>query len=222
MTASTLSHAGRYDWIAESVQPVADVITKAENKVSSAMGAPKASEANADLPSITSKGHANCDSIPLPPGSTLDVGFSPEGTAEAKVVKAIREASAGKGEHSIRMAAYEFTSWPVAKALVAAKDAGVKVAVVVDAKENQKKASKVSYLVGHGIPVRMDSSIAMLHDKAIIINSDTVELGSFNYTAAAASAEHAENAVILRHAPAVAACYAVHWRKLWEQSTPVK
>ncbi|MFP3670226.1 phospholipase D-like domain-containing protein, partial [Priestia sp. SIMBA_032] len=100
--------------------------------------------------------------------------------------------------------AYEFTSWPVAKALVAAKDNGVKVAVVVDAKENaSKKASKVQYLVSHGIPVRQDNRRDMIHDKNLTFGSGAVELGSFNFTAAAASAKHAENAVVLRHVPSV-------------------
>lgn len=166
-------------------------------------------------------GRVACNEMPLPAGSTIDLGYSPDGTAETKVVRAIHEASTGPGKHTLLIAAYEFTSYEIAKAVVQAKESGAKVAVVVDSKENQKKSSKVRYLVEHGVPVREDRQIEMLHDKFSVINGATVETGSFNYTAAAASREHAENAMVLRHVPDVGACYIAHWKHLWDESTPM-
>lgn len=156
----------------------------------------------------------------LPPGATVAVGFSPEGTSEAVVLAAIHEAASGGGEHTLLVAGYEFTSLDIARAVVEAKDSGARVAVVVDPTENQKRASKVAYLVQHGVPVREDHRVEMLHDKYLVVDGETLETGSLNYTVAAASDRHAENALVLRHVPKLAGCYIGHWKRIWDESSP--
>jgi phosphatidylserine/phosphatidylglycerophosphate/cardiolipin synthase-like enzyme len=69
--------------------------------------------------------------------SQVQVGFSPEGTAEALVVDVIQ-----KAQHQILLMGYSFTSPSVVKALVAAKRRGVDVQVVLDARGNEGKGSK--------------------------------------------------------------------------------
>ncbi|MGF6440534.1 phospholipase D-like domain-containing protein [Paraburkholderia youngii] len=214
---------GEYSWrwLSDTVgAPVAHAVGSAENTARSLIGAGQ-QPAKLDLAALEKSAPPSCSEMPLPPGATIDLGFSPEGTAEAKVLKAIHEAASGPGEHSLLVEGYEFTSFAIAKAVVAAKDAGAKVAVIADVKENQKKASKVGYLVAHGVQVREDHHLEMLHDKILIVNGETTEVGSFNYTNAAASREHAENALIVRHAPNVAECYIGHWKRVWDESTPV-
>jgi hypothetical protein len=49
------------------------------------------------------------------PAASTEVAFSPSGGATALVVKTIEDA-----RHSIRVAAYSFTSKPIAKALIQA------------------------------------------------------------------------------------------------------
>lgn len=53
---------------------------------------------------------------------SLDVGFSPEGSAEQLVIRTLNDAS-----ESIRLMGYSFTSPKVVKSLVAAKRRGVDV-----------------------------------------------------------------------------------------------
>ena len=51
----------------------------------------------------------------------------------------------------------------------------------------------------------------------------TVQTGSFNYTSAAAQ-RNAENVIVVRNAPAIAAQYDAEWRRLWSEGselTPV-
>lgn len=60
-----------------------------------------------------------------------EIGFSPEGSGIALVLKAIASA-----RQSIRVSAYAFTSREVARALVDARSRGVDVAVAVDARQN--------------------------------------------------------------------------------------
>jgi phosphatidylserine/phosphatidylglycerophosphate/cardiolipin synthase-like enzyme len=150
------------------------------------------------------------------PRLTHDCGYSPQGTAEGVVLSAINEVS---GPHStILVAAYEFTSRPITQALIAAKVRGVAVAVVADTTENRKPYSKIPDLIQAGIPVRFDNHLQMLHDKFMVLNGTAVETGSFNFTSAAASDRHAENACVFRHAPLMAAEFTRSWKDLWNES----
>ncbi|MGK2704371.1 phospholipase D-like domain-containing protein [Serratia marcescens] len=63
---------------------------------------------------------------------SVQVGFSPEGSALQLVLSTLNEARS-----SIRLMGYSFTSPEVVKALTTAKHRGVDVKVVLDAKGNQ-------------------------------------------------------------------------------------
>lgn len=153
------------------------------------------------------------------PGMTWTCGFSPGGTSLRVVLTAIDAVSPRPGRQAtILVATYAFTSLDVARALVRAKDRGVRVAVVADPRENQSRYSKVRYLANHGIEVRFDHRLAMVHDKFMVLDGTAVETGSFNYSRAAASNEHAENACVFQRAPKMAQRFTQHWKRLWEQS----
>lgn len=208
-------------WLSETVgAPFAAAVGSAEEHAKSLVGS-DSEPAKLDLAALERAGRQPCSEMPFPPGATMDPGFSPEGSSEQKVLRAFHEAASGPGERSLLVIGYEFTSYPVAKAIVAAKESGARVAVLLDPKENIKRSSKISYLLAHGVPVREDHRRQMIHDKVAIVNGATIEIGSFNYTAAAASSEHAENALIIRRAPNIAECYTGHFKLLWDEATPV-
>lgn len=96
---------------------------------------------------------------------SLDVGFSPEGSALKVVLKTLDEA-----HDSIRLMGYSFTSPEVVKSLVAAKKRGVDVRIVVDDKGNRSKASQaaMNVVVNAGIPLRTNGQYKIMHDKVII------------------------------------------------------
>jgi len=151
------------------------------------------------------------------PGVSIEVGFSPEGSAERLVEKVIDSAKT-----SIRLAAYSFTSPAVVRALIAAKHRGVDVAVVVDEKNNLhedrsgKARAALNLLVGAGIPTRTVSKFPTFHDKTLVVNGDTVETGSFNFSEAAAK-RNSENAIVIWHSPQLAKTYLDHWQSRWSQ-----
>jgi len=144
---------------------------------------------------------------------SAEVGFSPEGSAQALVLRTI--ASARK---SVRLATYSFTAPDVVRALIAARRRGVDVRVVVDARGNSGKASvaALNLLAGAGIPARTVSAYAIHHDKYMVIDGATVENGSFNYTRAA-ERSNSENALVVSTCPALARRYLAHWQSRWEQ-----
>lgn len=59
--------------------------------------------------------------------ATIQVGFSPEGTAHTLVLSVI-----GSAKRDIRMLGYDFTAPDIARALIEAKKRGVDVRLVLD------------------------------------------------------------------------------------------
>lgn len=141
-----------------------------------------------------------------------EVAFSPNGGGTELIVKAISEA-----RQSIKVAAYSFTSKPIAQALVDAHKKGIEIEVVLDKSQNRERYTSATFLANMGVPVRIDSRYAIMHNKFMIIDEKNVELGSFNYTKAAEE-KNAENVLVIRNNPQLATSYSQNWRKLWDES----
>ena len=146
----------------------------------------------------------------------IQVGFSPEGSARALVLRTINQAHT-----SIEMIAYSFQAPDIAQALVNAHARGVKVRVVVDEKRNQVKASRntMQYVASHGVELRIDGHYHIQHDKTIIVDDRTVETGSFNF-APSAETENSENVVVINGMPDVTRQYIAHWQSRWDLGKP--
>jgi len=140
------------------------------------------------------------------------IGFSPGGTAVNLVLDVIASAKS-----SILMACYSFTNRDIAEALESAAHRGVKVQIVADEGASKDKYSQVRIVSLAGIPVRIATRYAIMHNKFMVIDGVTVETGSFNYTAAAVKS-NAENAIVIRNAPDIAMLYTVEWTRLWDEA----
>ena len=149
------------------------------------------------------------------PTAPVVLGLSPAGNGYAAVdvvVQAIEEARA-----SVHMAAYSFTSSPIAAALVRAHDRGIDVEVVADRKENSRSYTAANFIANHGVPTRLNGNYAIMHNKFLVIDGRNIETGSFNFTEAATK-RNAENALLLRNVPDLAAEYDREWRRLWAEA----
>ena len=144
------------------------------------------------------------------------LGFSPHGEALQVILQGIAGA-----KESILVAAFSFTSKPVSKALLAAHKRGVKVSVVADQEANTDKYTALNFLANKGIPVRLNGRYGAMHHKFMVIDESAVQIGSFNYSAAAAE-KNAENVLLLKDVPGLAARYAAEWKKLWEEGTDMR
>lgn len=146
----------------------------------------------------------------------VQVGFSPEGSAETLVLQMIQ-----KAKKQVLLMGYSFTSPGVVKALVASRQRGVDVRIVLDARGNEGKGSRaaMNLIVNAGIPLRTDSAYKIQHDKVIITDGVNVQTGSFNYSTAAAHS-NSENVLVLWDAPEVAQVYTSHWQTRWNKGQP--
>jgi phosphatidylserine/phosphatidylglycerophosphate/cardiolipin synthase-like enzyme len=102
--------------------------------------------------------------------------------------------------------AYSFTSPEIAKALQAAAARKVAVTVLLDKSNEKESYTELGDLTGHGMEVLIDPCHAIAHNKVILIDGRTVLTGSFNFTKQAEH-ENAENLLVLRHYPDLAATY---------------
>ncbi|ELY3087588.1 phospholipase D family protein [Klebsiella aerogenes] len=152
---------------------------------------------------------------PAAAAPSVQVGFSPEGSALQLVLKTIESA-----QQEIRLMGYSFMSPEVVSALVRAKRRGVDVRIVLDEKGNRSKASQaaMNIVVNAGIPLRTNGRYAIMHDKVIIVDNHTVESGSFNMTRSAAS-RNSENVLVINDMPEVAQTYLQHWQSRWDGGT---
>jgi phosphatidylserine/phosphatidylglycerophosphate/cardiolipin synthase-like enzyme len=135
-----------------------------------------------------------------PASSQTEVGFSPSGNAHELVIRAIHGA-----RHSIRMAAYSFTSKDVAHALVEAHRSGVDVRVVLDDSQKSERYTGATFLANSGIATRTNSRYSIMHHKFLVIDRKHVQTGSFNYTMSARE-RNAENVIVLCSSACIGRC----------------
>lgn len=128
---------------------------------------------------------------PLAAAGTVEVYFSPNGGAEAAVV---RELDGARSE--ILIQAYSFTNRNIARAIVDAKKRGVRVEAILDKSNVTGKYSAATFLSHAGVPVRIDAAHAIAHNKIIIVDRAILITGSFNFSRAAEE-KNAENLLVL-------------------------
>jgi phosphatidylserine/phosphatidylglycerophosphate/cardiolipin synthase-like enzyme len=146
------------------------------------------------------------------PPSGYEVAFSPDRGAEELVLKLI-----GQAKTTIRVAAYSFTSRPIAEALVAAKRRGVDVRIVVDKSQLSERYTFATFTANMGIPTRVNSNYAIFHNKYLVVDQQHVGTGSFNFTSSAAH-RNAENFLAVWDNPTLAASYTNRWQSYWAES----
>lgn len=134
----------------------------------------------------------------------IAVFFSPDGGCLDGLVWQIDAA-----RKSIDMQAFMLTTERIAEPLVEAHRRGVAVRVIFDADQAEDRFSLDEKLVEAGVPVWLDApddGRGKAHNKVAIIDGDTVITGSYNFTLAA-DQKNAENLIVIRGRPALAAAY---------------
>lgn len=158
-------------------------------------------------------------STDVPAKGRLEVAFSPNEGSEALVLKVINDT-----RREILMLSYSFTSANVVNALLDAVHRGVTVRLVADKRNNLdqdpsgKARAALSALKNAGADIKVISRYPIHHDKVIISDRKHVELGSFNYSSAAAE-KNSENVLVNWDNPELAAVYMKHFDRNYLQAT---
>lgn len=146
------------------------------------------------------------------PNTTYQLCFTPGDNCTQYIVNAIDNA-----KQSILVQAYSFTSRPIGRALLDAKDRGVTVKVILDKSQYRESGySSAKFFQNHNVPVWIDNNVVIAHNKVMIIDGRVVITGSFNFTRAAQQ-DNAENSLIITN-PELARRYMQNWNNRMQAS----
>ena len=111
----------------------------------------------------------------------LTTCFTPQDNCTQKIVDTI-----GSAKETVYVQAYSFTSFPIANALIAAKQRGVSVSIIFDKSEfNTIPGTCEKLFAQNSIHIWDDYLPSIAHNKVMIIDDNEVITGSFNFTHAA-------------------------------------
>jgi phosphatidylserine/phosphatidylglycerophosphate/cardiolipin synthase-like enzyme len=123
----------------------------------------------------------------------------------------------GAAEESIHIAAFEFDLLPVAEALSKAARRGVAVQWVTDdeygLEVDQEEGQLFPMMERAGVEVRADDREALMHDKFILFDGQTVWTGSTNLTENGIFRNN--NNVLVIESPEAAAIYEREFQEMW-------
>jgi phosphatidylserine/phosphatidylglycerophosphate/cardiolipin synthase-like enzyme len=133
---------------------------------------------------------------------TAPTGSRDPATYVGGVDEALAAAIAGT-QQTIDIAAYEFNSPALTRALLDAKARGVRIRMVTDNEDGlADEQTTLGQLQAVGIPIATDERSALMHNKFIILDSQVVWTGSWNLTVNDTYRNN-NNAVALRSQQAV-------------------
>ena len=150
----------------------------------------------------------------ISPESTVQAYFSPDGGCTDAIISEIKSAKS-----EVLVQAYYFTSAPIGKALIDAHKRSVRVEMILDPSQVKPdgRYCPAKFFFDAGIPVYIDSSHQIAHNKIMIIDHLKVITGSFNFTRTAEE-KNAEN-IVLIISKELAARYLENWHNHREHST---
>ena len=143
--------------------------------------------------------------------------FSPEESIKEIILREVGTASS-----TIDLAIFEITSSDLGRALLNAKQRGVKVRIVTDSNHAKSKSSQVTYLIRAGIPVKVlgGGKKGVMNHRFVILDGTRVMTGSYAWSETAEKWNY-ENVLFLKEGEAVAA-YQKEFERLWREKRIIK
>jgi len=144
-------------------------------------------------------------------GTLVENYFAPEDGVTEHLLPLVRQA-----KKSIYFLAYSFTDDRLGQAMLERAKAGVTVAGVFESRGAETEYGEYPSMKKAGLGVWLDGNPYVMHHKVIIIDEETVELGSFNYSASA-DKDNDENALVI-HNPDVARLYLEEFQRVRQRA----
>jgi len=144
-------------------------------------------------------------------GVFIENYFASEDNVMEKVIRTVSSA-----DTSVHFMAYSFTDDDLAKAMIDAAGRGVSVEGIFETTGANTQYSECGSLLQKGYDIRLDGNPRTFHHKVIIIDDETVILGSFNFSSNADS-QNDENLLIV-HDPSLAAAYEQQYQLMKSQA----
>lgn len=144
----------------------------------------------------------------------IEVYFSPEDGIADKLVNLINDA-----DTSVLFLTSSFTLDDLASAMIEKAAQGIEVKGVFDASSvTSNEGTEYDRLRRAGLNIRMDGIEGLMHEKLIIIDSQIIAIGSYNYTASA-DRRNDENIMIV-HDAELARILEMEFERIMDHSQP--
>lgn len=119
---------------------------------------------------------------------------------------------------TLDIAIYSLTKQSIVNAIISAKDRGINVEIITDAKEAKSKAEskQLERLKSNNIPIKINTHSGLMHLK-MTVTDDTVTTGSYNYTQAATN-ENDEVLVVIKDSN-IANEWKAEFSSMWNDTT---
>ncbi|GMV95400.1 MAG: hypothetical protein AMXMBFR82_51780 [Candidatus Hydrogenedentota bacterium] len=141
-------------------------------------------------------------------GVTFETYFAPEDNVRREILDEIGDAG-----RTIDFMAFSFTSDDIAKAMAGRIETGVAVRGIFETRNAGSRYTDDEFLARHGAATRLDRNPHAMHNKVIIIDTETVITGSYNFSNNAEDSND-ENVLII-HSPAIAERYTRRFEALY-------
>jgi phosphatidylserine/phosphatidylglycerophosphate/cardiolipin synthase-like enzyme len=142
-------------------------------------------------------------------GTALDAYFSPDDHVQTALLRLLEDS-----QSSIDFLAYSFTSDPLGQAILHRAQAGVRVRGVMDSGQvATNMGTEYDSFRSAGLDVRLDGEPGLMHHKTLLIDRQTVVVGSYNFTASAEKSND-ENLIVI-HSPEIAAQFLREFRRVY-------
>ena len=147
----------------------------------------------------------------------IETIFSPEGSIKESLLKEVDSTTS-----TLELAIHEITSFDLAQAIVKAKQRGVKVRIMADSKQAKAKSSRITFLINHGIPVKVlgGKEKGVMNHRFTILDGKKVLTGSFDWSETSEKWNY-ENVLIIGDSEVVAS-YQREFDRLWREKSVIK
>jgi len=143
-------------------------------------------------------------------GTEVEVLFAPDDRPSHRLEELVRQA-----QDSIDMLAYNFTLNGLRDALVDAQQRGVRVRAVFDESQADAAGGEYAALRKAGMEVRLDGNDGLMHEKVIVVDGQSVALGSYNFTRSAD--ENNDENLLIVHDAGIAQAYLAEFERIFAQ-----
>ena len=139
----------------------------------------------------------SCSMIPNAYSDSADIKvcFTPGERCDKEIINEINHEN-----NRVFVEAYYLTSASIINSIIKSSERGAEVKVILDkSQERGKNMRYMDLLTSHSVPVWIDNTVSIAHNKIIILGDHEVITGSYNFTKSAQE-KNAENVIIIHSA----------------------
>ena len=135
--------------------------------------------------------------------------FSPGEACRNVIIDQLRNST-----NNVRLCVFTISDDVITDSILETHKKGVDVRIITDNDKSENRGSDIEMLVRAGIEVRMDRTEHHMHHKFMVVDSNALVTGSYNWTRSAAKYNH-ENIILSREA-AMVKSFLGEFEQLWK------